>query len=337
MTEAGGARKKAAAKPKKKAPSHFKTSGSNLVQGLIAGADSVAGRSFLGGGGALEPSKGVAPRAEVRAQADPAVDPGFVVDADLDTVVGAKVGVDVGVTEEAEVWGEAEGEIGSPVAPVVPVAPAVPSQGREAVTSDPYPTPASAPVKRRRGLPSVVYEVAEALDPPEPLGPGQPWAHEALHRSFAEAKIHSEKWRSHGFRIEPEVLELLKARIKADRRSSRNAVLSKGHYLDAALRHVPDDIDELIALAHDFQNERMGYVEAGTQSTYRVGEHAFALVSNLNQALQEVDYGRRGLYVVSAALERFLHAMALEGELQRPQRRRQTAELTESEGESGAR
>ncbi|MFI6644765.1 hypothetical protein [Streptomyces sp. NPDC050504] len=321
MTEAGGARKKAAAKPKKKAPSHFKTNGSNLVQGLIAGADSVAGRSFLGGGGVPEPSRGT----------------------DARSGAGSRESlVDVDVVDEADDEVEAAAAAAPPVASVAPVSPGtpgvagVPSQAREAAAPEPYPSLAPTPVNRRRGLPSVVYEVVEALDPPEPHGPGQPWAHEALHRSFAEAKIHSEKWRSHGFRIEPEVLELLKDRIKADRRSSRNAVLSKGHYLDAALRHVPDDIDELIALAHDFQNERMGYVEAGTQSTYRVGEHAFALVSNLNQALQEVDYGRRGLYVVSAALERFLHAMALEGELHRPRRRRQEAELRESEGDPGA-
>ncbi|MFC7310202.1 hypothetical protein ACFQVC_39075 [Streptomyces monticola] len=169
-------------------------------------------------------------------------------------------------------------------------------------------------------------EVAPAAAAPRrrPRGAGKTWAHAALHESFAEAKIHSEKWRSHGFRLDREVLAQLKDRIKADRRSSGNPALGQGHYLDAALRFVPDDVDEQIAMAQEFLDERMGFVEQGKQSTYRVGEQAYGLVSTLNQALQEADYGRRGLYVVSAALERFIQALDAEGKLQRPGRRGRT-------------
>ncbi|MCD9146006.1 hypothetical protein [Streptomyces albireticuli] len=142
-----------------------------------------------------------------------------------------------------------------------------------------------------------------------------------MHESFAQAKIRSEEWEQHGFRIEPEILAALKARIAQDRRSSGNGGLAFGHYLDAALRHAPTNVDEQIVWAQQFLDDRMAYVEKGKQSTYRVGRQAHALMSSLHQELQEADYGRRGLYVVSAALERLLIALNAEGELRRPERR----------------
>ena len=131
----------------------------------------------------------------------------------------------------------------------------------------------------------------------------KPWAHGAVHESFASAKIRSETWTSYGFRLDPEVLADLKERLKSDRRTSGNPMLRQGHYLDAALRHIPEDVHSQIEMAQAFLDDRMGVVEAGKQSTFRVGPVAYALVSTLNQGLQEADYGRRGLYVVSAALE----------------------------------
>lgn len=53
---------KKAAGRKKGAPSHFNPS---LVQGLIAGADDVAGRSFIGGGGAVTAPPPETPQADV--------------------------------------------------------------------------------------------------------------------------------------------------------------------------------------------------------------------------------------------------------------------------------
>ncbi|MFJ9855842.1 hypothetical protein [Streptomyces sp. NPDC101150] len=108
-----------------------------------------------------------------------------------------------------------------------------------------------------------------------------------------------------------------------DRRSSGNVMLGQSHYLDAALRHMPEGVDTQIAMADDFLNERMGIVAPGKQSTYRVGTSAYAFISTLNQLLQEADYGRRGLYIVSAALERLLDDLDKEGELPAPKRRKQ--------------
>lgn len=160
--------------------------------------------------------------------------------------------------------------------------------------------------------------------------PGKPWAHGAVHESFANAKIRSETWTSYGFRLDPEVLADLKERLKTDRRTSGNTMLGQGHYLDAALRHIPEDVDSQIEMAQAFLDDRMGVVGAGKQSTYRVGPLAYALVSTLNQGLQEADYGRRGLYVVSAALENLLQALDAEGELQRPERRTKVQRPTSS-------
>ncbi|MET8676046.1 hypothetical protein ABZW18_00175 [Streptomyces sp. NPDC004647] len=121
-----------------------------------------------------------------------------------------------------------------------------------------------------------------------------------------------------GFRIVPDVLRSLKTRVSRDRRTSRNPQLAIGHYLDAALRHAPQDIETQVAWAQKFLAERMGFVEAGVQSTYRIGPKAQAYSTELNLALQEADYARKGLYVVSASLTALLQALETEGELQRP-------------------
>jgi hypothetical protein len=144
------------------------------------------------------------------------------------------------------------------------------------------------------------------------------WAHQAVRESFADAKISSHTWGMHGFRIVPDVLATLKKRVARDRRTSGNSQLAIGHYLDAALRHAPSTIDEQVASAQAFLTERMGFVEAGLQSTYRIGPDAQAFASELNLALQEANYGRKGVYVVSAAVIELLRALEAEGDLQRP-------------------
>ncbi|MWA07894.1 hypothetical protein [Streptomyces sp. BA2] len=145
-----------------------------------------------------------------------------------------------------------------------------------------------------------------------------------MHESFADAKLRSRSWQAYGFRITPDVLADLKSRINADRRTTGNSQLAIGHYLDAALRSAPDDVDELIAMAQDFAGERIWDTDKTQPSSYRVGRQAFELVSTLNVTLQERDYGRRGTLVVSALVERYLQALHADGALQRPERRRRS-------------
>ncbi|MFD9634286.1 hypothetical protein [Streptomyces violascens] len=208
---------------------------------------------------------------------------------------------------------------GSASAAVATPAAATPSAP---IARPPAPEPVAAP---RAVVKEPVRREKESAAEAAPLRrrprAGKEWAHSAVLESFASAKIQAESWTTFGFRLDPEVLAELKERMKADRRSTGIAQLSQGHYLDAALRNIPTDVDSQIAMAQAFLDERMGVVNAGRQSTYRVGPQTYALVSTLNQALQEADYGRRGLYIVSAALEGLLRALDAEGELKRPGRR----------------
>ncbi|WP_158693800.1 hypothetical protein [Streptantibioticus cattleyicolor] len=196
---------------------------------------------------------------------------------------------------------------------------------------------ASAPAPRRDdSVPGTAAPTASASAPshsvaPSPSarsgsggagrgGPGQSWAHAAVFASYADAKMHPTRWQGYGFRIAPDVLAALKNRVNADRRTTGNSGLALGHYVDAALRHVPEDIEEQIAMARAFEDDRMWDLERTQPSTYRVGEQVLAFISSLNLALQEAGFGRRGTSVVSAVIERFLQAMDEEGPLQRPQR-----------------
>ncbi|MGW5115919.1 hypothetical protein ACWEQ8_10800 [Streptomyces noursei] len=211
---------------KRRTPAHFQLSGTALVQNLVASADAVADRSFLGSG--LHTSQ--APQQ----------------------------------------------------APVVPV-------------------PEAAPVT------AAVHG---------------PWAHAAVHISHADAKLRSSRWRGYGFRIAPDVLTRLKERVNADRRSTGNSALAIGHYIDAALRHMPEPTAELVAMAEEFGATKLWSSEKPQPSTYRVGEQAYQMVSTLKLVLQEADFCRRGTLVVSAGVERFLDAFDQEGPLQRPDPRR---------------
>ncbi|MEV6954660.1 hypothetical protein [Streptomyces sp. NPDC051183] len=143
-----------------------------------------------------------------------------------------------------------------------------------------------------------------------------------MHESFADARLRSAKWKSYGFRIAPEVLTRLKARVNADRRATGNANLAIGHYVDAALRHMPHEVSELITMAEDFGAGQLWDSEKTQPSTYRVGESAYGLAAGLKMMLQEADYGRRGTLVVSAGVEAFLDALEAQGPLSRPERRR---------------
>jgi hypothetical protein len=136
--------------------------------------------------------------------------------------------------------------------------------------------------------------------------------------SFVDAVVSSNTWTTHGFRIVPDVLTALKVRLAMDRRTCANPKLAVGHYLDAALRHAPTDVTEQVASAQVFLSQRMGIVDSGRQSTYRVGPQARALATSLNAALQAADHGRKGIFVVSASLQTLLQALDTEGPLQRP-------------------
>ncbi|MFI5983403.1 hypothetical protein ACIBEA_21305 [Streptomyces sp. NPDC051555] len=252
---------------KRMPPSYFRIQGSSLVKDLLAGADAVAGRSFLGSGGQ---APGPAPM-----PAAAGVHPAEV--ADVPQVDVPRVDVPAADVPAAG------GLPASPAAvPLGPLAPGCAEPG--------------APVDRPTG----------------------PWAHGAVHVSYADAKLRSSQWRAHGFRIAPDVLARLKTRVNRDRRTTGNPHLAIGHYVDAALRHMPGDVGALIAMAEEFGTGQLWDQERTQPSTYRVGRRAYALASGMKMQLQEADFGRRGTQVVSAGIETFLDALETEGPLQRP-------------------
>lgn len=267
-------------RPKKRTPAHFQINGASLVQNLLAGADDVAGRSFLGRGGAASVPGGVAP-----ARSDSA-------DADISSSSGA----DQSTTTVLPSAGAGE---------LKPAGARNPGPMSEAEAE-----PATADIN---------WPVASSQRGQRSCSPA--WAHQAVHESFADAKLRSAKWKSHGFRITPEVLSRLRERVNADRRTTGNFNLAIGHYVDAALRHIPPSVGDQIAIAEAFGESQLWDTEKTQPSTYRVGEKAYGLASNLKLTLQEADFGRRGTQVVSAAIDRFLDVLEAEGPLNRPQQR----------------
>ncbi|MFE3553392.1 hypothetical protein ACFXKW_00700 [Streptomyces sp. NPDC059193] len=266
-----------AARSKRMPPAYFRIQGTSLVKDLLAGADAVAGRSFLGSGGqasgpvpAAVPSSVPVPAAASAAPARPA--------------------------EAADA--PAAGTVAAPSV-VVPASPVVVPASPAAVPLGPL-----APGDSALGAP---------VD--RPTGP---WAHGAVHVSYADAKLRSSQWRAHGFRIAPDVLARLKTRVNRDRRTTGNPHLAIGHYVDAALRHMPGDVGALIAMAEEFGTGQLWDQERTQPSTYRIGRRAYALASGMKMQLQEADFGRRGTQVVSAGIEIFLDALETEGPLQRP-------------------
>lgn len=307
-------------KPRPKAKKTFKPAGASLVQGLIAGADDVAGRSFLGGGQAApqpEPSPPTSPvPAPTRASEDPqlpaqppnsetatsspsAPESGSDPASGPDRSTGSGGGVHTSPSSRSAAPSEARTPRKQAASPPASASPKVSAEEPGGVAA----APAAPRVRRRSGSGS---------------------AHAAVHESFADAKLRSRAWQAYGFRITPDVLADLKSRINADRRTTGNSQLAIGHYLDAALRSAPDDVDELIAMAQDFAGERIWDTDKTQPSSYRVGRQAFELVSTLNVTLQERDFGRRGTLVVSALVERYLQALQADGALQRPERRRRS-------------
>ncbi|MGW8953918.1 hypothetical protein [Streptomyces sp. NPDC055709] len=170
------------------------------------------------------------------------------------------------------------------------------------------------------GHPASVPGAEPERESERPLS-GSAWAHKAVHESFADAKLRSARWKSHGFRIAPDVLARLKGRVNADRRTTGNSNLAIGHYVDAALRHMPTEIDELITMAEEFEAQQLWDTERTQPSTYRVGEKAYAFMSGLKMMLHEAHYGRRGTQVASAGVEMFLDALDAQGPLGRPHAR----------------
>ncbi|MDX3694937.1 hypothetical protein PV726_32290 [Streptomyces europaeiscabiei] len=107
--------------------------------------------------------------------------------------------------------------------------------------------------------------------------------------------------------------------MNADRRST-GLKLAIGHYVDAALRSAPEDVDAMIKIADAYDDERVFDNETTRPSTYRVGVTAYGIASNLKVTMDEVDASRRGAAFISAALQKLLDGLEAGGALVLPPR-----------------
>ncbi|WP_159395767.1 hypothetical protein [Streptomyces sp. 3211] len=146
------------------------------------------------------------------------------------------------------------------------------------------------------------------------LGP----THQALHASFADSRTNSHDWASHGANLIPEVWDALRGRIARDRRSSSNSELAAGHYMDVVYRQAPMDAYALVTLYKKLSDQRLGYLGSGKKSTFRLGPEAKSNAFEIKALLDEADYARKGVYVVSALVILHLQTLESEGPLLKP-------------------
>jgi hypothetical protein len=147
--------------------------------------------------------------------------------------------------------------------------------------------------------------------------PGTPGgrAHVLLRASFLDNRINSHRWDTWGFRLVPDVKRRLAIRVGNDKRSGDNRRLAQGHYINAALLNLPDSVEEQLGLARDFLTSRGGYTLPARQSTYRVGEKVWRKARDLDMEMTAA--AKRGLvvFLFSAAVEKFLDDLDIEGPL----------------------
>ncbi|WP_331731475.1 hypothetical protein [Streptomyces sp. NBC_00073] len=377
-------------RPKKRRPNHFAAGGASLVQNLLAGADDVAGRSFIGGGApaatesddaasgatpsltgspslphqapaaeapaaeapAAEAPAAEAPAAEAPAAEAPAAEAPAAeapaAEAPAAEAPAAEAPAAEAPAAEAPAAEAPAAEAPAAEAPAAEApaaeAPAAEAPAAEAPAAEAPAAEAPAAEAPAAEAPAAEAPAAEAPAAEAPAAeapaksrgrakpkgaptasdPEQPataaWAHEEVRSSYADARLRGSAWAGWGFRISPSVKARLEQRIKSDRRSLRRADLAIGHYLDAAIRRLPSDVNRQIEMAEAFGFEQLWSADKDRSkpSTYRVGPVAYELVSNLNMLLQEADKGRRGTLVISAGLQVLLDALDSEGALTLP-------------------
>ncbi|MEU3464792.1 hypothetical protein ABZ721_33190 [Streptomyces sp. NPDC006733] len=145
------------------------------------------------------------------------------------------------------------------------------------------------------------------------------WAHAALQESFLDNRINSQGWETWGFRLVPDVKKRLEERLAEDKRSADNRRLAQGHYVNAAMLHLPDSVDEQLEMIREFVTARGGYTDPGKPSNYRVSQTVWQVSRDLDMDITAA--AKRGLvvFLFSAAVERFLDSLDAEGTLARPE------------------
>lgn len=141
--------------------------------------------------------------------------------------------------------------------------------------------------------------------------------HRLVHDSFEDSRINSTTWETIGANMIPPIWSALREQIGADRRSSGNRELANGHYMNIVLASAPLDMDEIYNLYEELSRKFRGQLPSGRKTTLRVSAEAAAKHYEVKQLCDEADFARRGLFVHSALMLRFLTQLRDAGPLPR--------------------
>ncbi|MFC5724155.1 hypothetical protein ACFP1Z_28710 [Streptomyces gamaensis] len=123
-------------------------------------------------------------------------------------------------------------------------------------------------------------------------------------------------WGMWSGRLVPDTVARLQARAEADAASSGRGRLSAGHYLDAALRSLPQSAEEQVALANEWLIQQWdGEHPAGRSAQFSVSPESAALLNGLRQSLRAYRHGIV-IDVVCAAVDTFLDVLEAEGPIE---------------------
>jgi hypothetical protein len=89
--------------------------------------------------------------------------------------------------------------------------------------------------------------------------------------------------------------------------------------MDVALKRAPTEIEALKELSDELVAQEAWDKSTAAKSSYRLSPDAYAVAATLKSTLDEAEYGRKGIYVVSALVISLIEALDEEGPLRKPQ------------------
>lgn len=142
-----------------------------------------------------------------------------------------------------------------------------------------------------------------------------PACHRLVHESFEDSRTNSQTWETIGANMIPPIWSALREQIGVDRRSSGNRELANGHYMNIVLASAPLDMDEIYSLYEELSRKFRGQLPSGRKTTLRVSASSAAKHYEVKELCDEADFARRGLFVHSALMLRFLTQLREAGPL----------------------
>ncbi|MFD5065234.1 hypothetical protein [Streptomyces sp. NPDC058394] len=130
--------------------------------------------------------------------------------------------------------------------------------------------------------------------------------------SFLDQRT-NRNWAMWSGRLVPEVTKRLEDRAFDDAASSERSRLKSGHYLDAALKALPDDPAEIVEIANSWLIDRWGGEHPpGVNAQFSVSPLARDRLAGLKRSLRGYRHGII-IDVVCSAVDRILDVLDQEG------------------------